>query len=153
MLSRNGKRHPQNRSPPAYTAEDFEGITPDTNHQDASDNQEEYDFSGDTDNNASDENNDDYQIAEKASKDSQNVFDALFGVTGRKDVEDSMVGLSEAITGNSDSNDKVMNVIEDVSRSVTHPNQPSLRKNTKRAKEALKALINVHISETIGDDS
>jgi hypothetical protein len=92
-----------------------------------------------------------YSIAEKTYRESQNVFDSLFGVTGRKDVEDSMTSLSEALTGSNNNKERSMSIIEDISRSVTHPNQPTLRKNPSKAKEALKALINVHITETINE--
>ena len=94
---------------------------------------------------------DSYQIAEKTSKETQNVFDALFGISGREEVENSMTSLSETINGNSNNNEKAKAVIDDVSKAVSHPNQPSLRRNPSKAKEQLKALINIHIEDAMGD--
>lgn len=126
-----------------YSIEDFDLDIPEA-HDSEKDKVEKADIDLDS-------KDDSYQIAEKTSKETQNIFDSLFGVTGRKEVEASITSLSETIHGDNSYNGKAMSVVENVSRAVSHPNQPSLRKNPGKAKEQLKALINIHIEDAMGE--
>ena len=91
-------------------------------------------------------------IAEEVASQTQNIFDTVFGVQGRDIVESSMAELSDVITGDSDGRQVAKDVVENVSRTVTHPNPPTLAKNPRKTKEQLRALINVYSSEIAEDD-
>nr|WP_274608623.1 TraM recognition domain-containing protein [Alteromonas antoniana] len=91
-------------------------------------------------------------IAEEVASQTQNIFDTVFGVQGRDIVESSMAELSDVITGDSDGSQVAKDVVENVSRTVTHPNPPTLAKNPRKTKEQLRALINVYSSEIAEDD-